>query len=46
MRVSEHIRCTDFPCAEVNHGAYTVPSLDLDPADITILLISEAAPPC
>lgn len=33
-----------FPCADGNHGAYRVPDLDVDPAAVTIVLISEAAP--
>jgi uracil-DNA glycosylase len=44
MRVSEHVSCTDFPCADVSHEAYVVPKVDVDPAAISILLISEAAP--
>ena len=45
MRTSETIRCEDFPCAGVHHKAYVVPDVDLDPAQVSIVLISEAAPP-
>jgi uracil-DNA glycosylase len=45
MRVCEQIRCEDFPCAGVNHDSYVVPGVDVDPASVSIVLISEAAPP-
>ena len=45
MRTNETIRCEDFPCAGVNHKAYVVPDVELDPAQVSIVLISEAAPP-
>jgi uracil-DNA glycosylase len=45
MNVNEQIRCEDFPCTGVNQDAYVVPDVDLDPAAISIVLISEAAPP-
>ena len=44
MRVNEYVRCEKFPCTDVNHKAYIVPNLDLHPKDITIVMISEAAP--
>ena len=45
MRTSETIACVGFPCSGVNHEAYVVPDVDLDPAHVSIVLISEAAPP-
>jgi uracil-DNA glycosylase len=45
MRVNTQIHCDGFPCAGVNHDAYVVPDVDLDPAQTSIVLISEAAPP-
>ena len=45
MQVCAQIRCQDFPCAGVDHQAYVVPGVDLDPERISIVLISEAAPP-
>ncbi len=42
--VSQCVQCVGFPCADGNHGAYRVPDLDVDPAAVTIVLISEAAP--
>jgi uracil-DNA glycosylase len=45
MRVNQHIGCQTFPCADVRHDCYLVPDVDARPQDISILLISEAAPP-
>jgi len=44
MRVSDHIQCSGFPCADVRHECYLVPSIDLNPAGVSVILISEAAP--
>jgi uracil-DNA glycosylase len=45
MRVSDHVRCSEFPCNGVNHECYVVPSIDVDSVNVSIMLISEAAPP-
>jgi len=44
MRISDHIQCIDFPCGEANQESYQVPVLELDPASIRLMLISETAP--
>jgi uracil-DNA glycosylase len=44
MRINQSIACHDFPCLDVKHEGYTIPSLDLDPEAISLVLISEAAP--
>ena len=44
MRVNECLRCELFPCADVNNESYIVPSIDVKPDTISIVLISEAAP--
>jgi len=44
MRPSELVGCQGFPCTDVKHDCYVVPNVDIDPAKISILLISEAAP--
>ena len=44
MRVTEFVGCKQFPCAGVRHDCYIVPDIDLRPEDISIVLISEAAP--
>ncbi|MGD9002614.1 MAG: uracil-DNA glycosylase [Anaerolineae bacterium] len=43
--MSDHIGCAGFPCDGVSHERYVVPSIDVNPADVSIMLISEAAPP-
>jgi uracil-DNA glycosylase len=45
MRVTEHVHCDGFPCAGVDHDCYIVPDANLDASRISIVLISEAAPP-
>ena len=42
--VAARVRCRDFPCRDVRDGVYQVPELGLDPARISIVIISEAAP--
>ncbi len=44
MRVSQCIACAGFPCADVRHECYIVPGIDLKPAAVSAVLISEAAP--
>ena len=45
MRVSEQVGCHGFPCTGVNHDCYIVPELQVGPAGVSIVMISEAAPP-
>jgi uracil-DNA glycosylase len=45
MNVEEQIGCKAFPCADVRHDCYLVPGVNLNPSDISLVLISEAAPP-
>jgi uracil-DNA glycosylase len=45
MRIDTCIGCKGFPCQGVNHDAYALPSVDVNTAQISIALISEAAPP-
>ena len=45
MRTDQQIGCKTFPCIDVRHECYVLPSVDLNPHDISIVLISEAAPP-
>jgi hypothetical protein len=45
MQPSDHICCADFPCTDVRHEGYLVPGIDLDPEKVSIVLVSEAAPP-
>lgn len=44
MRVSECVGCEAFPCSDVRHECYIIPDVDLKPDDVSIVMISEAAP--
>lgn len=44
MKTSDRVACTAFPCLDVRHEGYVVPGVDVEPGDISIVLISEAAP--
>ncbi len=45
MQVSKCVGCTEFPCVDVRHEGYVIPDIDVQPDDVAIMLISEAAPP-
>jgi hypothetical protein len=45
MRVSKRVECREFPCADVRHACYIVPNVEIEPDDVSIVLIAEAAPP-
>jgi hypothetical protein len=45
MRVSEFVACAEFPCSGVDHTCYVVPEIDIKPETVSVVLISEAAPP-
>jgi hypothetical protein len=44
MRISENVRCDNFPCTDVKHNRYTLPSIDIIPENVVLILISEAVP--
>ena len=44
MQVSKCVGCKKFPCADVKHNRYVVPDIEVRPEDISIIMISEAAP--
>ena len=44
MQVSNFVGCEKFPCPDVKHDRYIVPEIDIKPDDISIVMISEAAP--
>jgi uracil-DNA glycosylase len=44
MRVSQCVQCPKFPCRDVNQQGYIVPDIELNPQDISIVIIAEAAP--
>lgn len=45
MKVNQYTGCEKFPCTDVKHECYIVPDIDVNPEDISIVMISEAAPP-
>ena len=44
MRVSQCVACSAFPCSDVKHDCYVVPSVDVKPETVSIVMVSEAAP--
>lgn len=44
MKPNNCIRCQHFPCTDVRHDHYLIPSVEIDPARVSIVLISESAP--
>ena len=44
MKISNRIKCIDFPCADTDKNAYVLPSVEIDPEKIKILMIAEAPP--
>ena len=45
MKINSCIGCKTFPCTDVKHECYAIPNVDVRVEDISIVLISEAAPP-
>jgi len=45
MSMNECVGCEGFPCEDVVHSCYLVPDIDIDPDKVSIVMISEAAPP-
>ena len=45
MRVSKRVECKGFPCADVKPACYIVPNVEVEPGNVSIVLIAEAAPP-
>jgi uracil-DNA glycosylase len=44
MRTVSTVKCVDFPCLDTRRSSYLIPNIEIDPARVSILLISEAAP--
>jgi hypothetical protein len=45
MRPSQCIECKGFPCTGGKHKRYIVPEVEIKPQKVSIVLVSEAAPP-
>lgn len=44
MQVSKLVGCGGFPCSDVKHDCYIVPDIEVDPDNVSTVMISEAAP--
>ena len=44
MIVSDSIKCIDFPCSDIDSKCYIVPEVEVNPENISIVMISECAP--
>ncbi|MGA2502664.1 MAG: uracil-DNA glycosylase family protein [Anaerolineales bacterium] len=44
MKTDCFVKCIDFPCLDTRRSNYFIPNVDIDPAKVSILLISEATP--
>ena len=44
MNTNSVVQCEDFPCLDIRRASHLIPDVDIDPAKVSILLISEAAP--
>ena len=45
MKITDKIKCAGFPCTDIDKKTFIVPPVDIDPARIKILMITEAPPP-
>jgi len=44
MKTANVVQYKDFPCLDTRRAGYQLPAIEIDPAAVKILLISEAAP--
>jgi uracil-DNA glycosylase len=44
MKISEKIKCSQFPCTDIDKNNYILPFIDINPDKIRILMITEAPP--
>jgi uracil-DNA glycosylase len=44
MKINDKIKCASFPCQDIDKNSYAVPSVEIDPAKIKILMLTEAPP--
>lgn len=44
MRVDKCLECWGFPCTDVAHQCYVIPKVELNPQNVSMIMISEAAP--
>jgi uracil-DNA glycosylase len=44
MKPADFVTCADFPCTDIASINYLIPTIDIQPEAISIVLISEASP--
>src|SRR4030042_5563953 len=44
MKITDKIKCVDFPCVDVDKNSFILPTAEIDPAKIKVLMITEAPP--
>jgi len=44
MKISDKIKCTDFPCQDIDKNSYIIPSREIDAEKIKVLMTTEAPP--
>jgi uracil-DNA glycosylase len=44
MKISDRVKCLDFPCGDIDKQSYSVPPAEIDAAKIKIVMITEAPP--
>jgi uracil-DNA glycosylase len=44
MMPANLINCVDFPCPDTCRSSYFIPNIEIEPAKVSIMLISEASP--
>ena len=44
MKISDNIKCSTFPCADVDNNSHVIPPIEIDPPKIKIIMITEAPP--
>ena len=44
MKINQKIKCTQFPCIDIDKQKYVLPSIEIDERKIRILMITEAPP--
>jgi uracil-DNA glycosylase len=44
MQVNKLVGCENYPCDDVKHDRYIVPGIEVKPAEISIVMVSEATP--
>jgi len=44
MKTSDKIKCTSFPCADIDKNSYVIPSIEVNGEKIKVLMVTEAPP--